>query len=177
MNTFLVHRLLNAAIAADRRDDHAVAGLLTEAIEELESPRASDAPVTGETFEQWLNDTHPEGWRADRLDSGEIDLARKAWQAARASMPEHVKPEAKLVTFDEFVQYGINHRANVVIRHILVLALLAGAAYGGMRYEAVKIQQTCEDPDAGTVLNGKPYVCLTLERATALRKRLYERGV
>jgi hypothetical protein len=42
------------------------------------------------------------------------------WQAARAPTPAaiapaaHVKPESKLVTFDEFVQYGIDHGANVV---------------------------------------------------------------
>lgn len=62
------------------------------------------------------------------------------------------------------------------IRHILTLALMAGAVYGGMRYEATKIQQTCEDDSAGTVLNGQPYVCITLEQATELRKRLKERG-
>jgi hypothetical protein len=36
MNTFLIHRLRNAAIAADQRKDFAMAELLTEAINELE---------------------------------------------------------------------------------------------------------------------------------------------
>jgi len=39
------------------------------------------------------------------------------WQAARAASPqsgEPVKPQARLVTFDEFVQYGIDHGANIV---------------------------------------------------------------
>lgn len=62
------------------------------------------------------------------------------------------------------------------IKHILMLSLLAGAVYGGMRYEATKIQQTCEDDSAGTVLNGQTYVCITLEQATELHKRLKERG-
>ena len=36
MNLFLVHRLRNAAIAADQRRDFAMAELLTETIAELE---------------------------------------------------------------------------------------------------------------------------------------------
>jgi len=36
MNTFLIHRLRNAAIAADQRKDFAMVELLTEAINELE---------------------------------------------------------------------------------------------------------------------------------------------
>jgi hypothetical protein len=36
MNTFLIHRLRNAAIAADQRKDFNMAELLTEAINELE---------------------------------------------------------------------------------------------------------------------------------------------
>jgi DNA-binding ferritin-like protein len=40
MNTFLIHRLRNAAIAADRRRDPAMAALLTEAINELEKAQA-----------------------------------------------------------------------------------------------------------------------------------------
>lgn len=62
------------------------------------------------------------------------------------------------------------------IRHILIVALMIGAVYGGIRYEATTIQRSCEDEDAGTILNGQTYVCLTLEQATVLRKRLHERG-
>jgi hypothetical protein len=40
MNTFLIHRLRNAAIAADQRKDFNMAELLTEAINELEKARA-----------------------------------------------------------------------------------------------------------------------------------------
>jgi DNA-binding ferritin-like protein len=36
MSTFLIHRLRNAAIAADQRKDFNMAELLTEAINELE---------------------------------------------------------------------------------------------------------------------------------------------
>jgi hypothetical protein len=39
MNIFLIHRLRNAAIAADQRKDFAMAGLLTEAITELEGAK------------------------------------------------------------------------------------------------------------------------------------------
>jgi hypothetical protein len=63
------------------------------------------------------------------------------------------------------------------IRHILTLLIITAAAYGGIRYEATKIEQSCLDEDAATVLNGTTYVCITLEQATELRKRLKERGV
>lgn len=36
LNVFLIHRLLNAAIAADQRGDPATAAIITEAINELE---------------------------------------------------------------------------------------------------------------------------------------------
>lgn len=39
MNTFLIHRLRNAAIAADQRKDFMMASLLTEAINELEGAK------------------------------------------------------------------------------------------------------------------------------------------
>lgn len=43
-------------------------------------------------------------------------IADTAIEIARAASPqsEQVKPEARLVTFDEFVQYGLDHGANVV---------------------------------------------------------------
>jgi hypothetical protein len=40
MSTFLIHRLRNAAIAADQRKDFNMAELLTEAINELEKAQA-----------------------------------------------------------------------------------------------------------------------------------------
>jgi DNA-binding ferritin-like protein len=40
MNVFLIHRLRNAAIAADQRKDFAMAELLTEAINELEKEKS-----------------------------------------------------------------------------------------------------------------------------------------
>lgn len=40
MNPFLIHRLRNAAIAADQRRDPVMAELLTEAINELEKAQA-----------------------------------------------------------------------------------------------------------------------------------------
>jgi hypothetical protein len=63
------------------------------------------------------------------------------------------------------------------IRDILTFLLITAAAYGGIRYEAVKIEQSCLDENAATVLNGTAYVCLTMEQAIDLRKRLKERGV
>jgi DNA-binding ferritin-like protein len=39
MNLFLIHRLRNAAIAADQRKDFAMAELLTETIAELEKDK------------------------------------------------------------------------------------------------------------------------------------------
>ena len=45
-----------------------------------------------------------------------VDWCWTGWQARAASPQsgEPVKPQATLVTFDEFVQYGIDHGANVV---------------------------------------------------------------
>jgi hypothetical protein len=40
MNVFLIHRLRNAAIAADQRKDFAIGELLTEAISELEKEKS-----------------------------------------------------------------------------------------------------------------------------------------
>lgn len=62
------------------------------------------------------------------------------------------------------------------IRHLVSLALLVGAAYGGVRYEATQIQRTCEASDAPTVLNGTAYVCLTSEQANRIRAALSQRG-
>jgi hypothetical protein len=43
MNPFLIHRLRNAAIAADQRKDLNMAELLTEAINELEGGKSEPA--------------------------------------------------------------------------------------------------------------------------------------
>lgn len=61
-------------------------------------------------------------------------------------------------------------------RHIVTLALLAGAMYGGIRYETAKVQQTCEDEHAVTELNGEQYVCLTMQQARELRQALHSRS-
>lgn len=50
MNVFLIHRLRNAAIAADQRKDFVMAGLLTEAIAELEGPKPEPVPDLAKQF-------------------------------------------------------------------------------------------------------------------------------
>jgi hypothetical protein len=62
------------------------------------------------------------------------------------------------------------------IRHILAVALLVGCAYGGMRYEATRIQATCESDSSPTVLNGHAYVCLTAQRAWEIQQALAMRS-
>jgi hypothetical protein len=52
MNTFLIHRMRNAAIAADQRKDFATAGILTEAIEELEGGKPEPAPDLAKQFRE-----------------------------------------------------------------------------------------------------------------------------
>jgi len=47
------------------------------------------------------------------------------------------------------------------IRDVIILAVGAALFYGGYRYEANAIQQTCEADDGHTVLNGTEYLCLS----------------
>lgn len=62
------------------------------------------------------------------------------------------------------------------LRYFIVYALWVGVGiYGGMHYEATRIQQTCES-DAPTMLNGTPYICLTGAQAAGIAKRVHERG-
>lgn len=57
----------------------------------------------------------------------------------------------------------------------IYLFVAAVTCYGGIRYEATAIQQTCEH-DVPTILNGTPYVCLTAEQANGIAKQLQQRG-
>jgi hypothetical protein len=45
-----------------------------------------------------------------------------------------------------------------------------------MRYEATRIQATCESDSSPTVLNGHAYVCLTAQRAWEIQQALAARG-
>jgi hypothetical protein len=72
----------------------------------------------------------------------------------------------------------------VRLRYFIFLAALVAAGYGGVRYGA-KIgsqsmadyfQSTCESDHGDTIVNGTVYVCLTLEQAQSVAKRLRERG-
>jgi len=70
----------------------------------------------------WFTDDHLTDKSATTWDRNVAERWQaKGWPVkalyTRAASPqsgEPVKPEAKLVTFDEFVQYGIDHGANVV---------------------------------------------------------------
>lgn len=65
---------------------------------------------------------------------------------------------------------------HIKIRHFIAAALLIGAAYGGYRYEATRIQQSCDDPHAVTRLNDQAYVCLPGPVWNALVEKLKSRG-
>lgn len=56
------------------------------------------------------------------------------------------------------------------MKRLTILAiLLAASAYAGAHYEATRIQQTCEDDNATTVLNGTPYLCLSQRQIDIMR--------
>lgn len=62
------------------------------------------------------------------------------------------------------------------LRYPLVVLALAACAYGGMRFEATRIQQTCEADDGATWLNGTPYLCFSQRQIQILRQQQRERG-
>lgn len=62
------------------------------------------------------------------------------------------------------------------IRHALWLLLAAGAFYVGLCVEANRVQSTCEDENAPTVLNGTAYVCLTAHDWRVIVGQLKSRG-
>ena len=61
-------------------------------------------------------------------------------------------------------------------RIALELLLILAAAYSGLRYEATRIQLTCEADNEATVLNGTAYICLTADAARAIRQQLQQHG-
>lgn len=55
------------------------------------------------------------------------------------------------------------------LRYPIIAALFAASAYGGVRYEATRIQQTCEADEGATWLNGTPYLCLSQRQIDIMR--------
>lgn len=53
--------------------------------------------------------------------------------------------------------------------HLILLALLGGATYLGVRAEAARIQDTCEDDRGRTVINGTEYLCLSSRQIRQLQ--------
>jgi hypothetical protein len=64
----------------------------------------------------------------------------------------------------------------VKLRYPIIAALLAASAYGGIRYEATRIQQTCEADSGATWLNGTPYLCLSQRHIELMRSHANDRG-
>lgn len=62
------------------------------------------------------------------------------------------------------------------LRYPIIATLLAVSAYGGTRYEATRIQQTCEADRGATVLNGTPYLCLSQRQIDMMRSHSNDRG-
>ncbi|MFM0263308.1 hypothetical protein [Paraburkholderia sediminicola] len=62
------------------------------------------------------------------------------------------------------------------LRYPIIAVLLAVSAYGGTRYEATRIQQTCEADRGATVLNGTPYLCLSQRQIDMMRAQPAGRG-
>jgi hypothetical protein len=63
-----------------------------------------------------------------------------------------------------------------LIKPILLLAIGAWSGlYAGYRYEATRIQQTCEADNGHTVLNGTEYLCLS-QRQIEIMKAHNQRG-
>jgi hypothetical protein len=59
---------------------------------------------------------------------------------------------------------------------LLILIVLPGSFYIGTRFEAFRIQQTCEDQHAWTVVNGVHYACFTMEELQNIQRRLKQHG-
>lgn len=57
----------------------------------------------------------------------------------------------------------------------LILLVVATALWVGRRWEATDIQQTCEQDDGHTVLNGTEYLCLS-QRQIEIMKSHNQRG-
>ena len=64
---------------------------------------------------------------------------------------------------------------HIRIQHLVLLGIAAGVFYGGYRYEATQIQQSCEQDDGHTVLNGTEYLCLS-QRQIEIMKAHNQRG-
>lgn len=60
---------------------------------------------------------------------------------------------------------------------ILLMAISASSAYFiGRALENARIQATCDDPNAPTILGGSTYICLNGPTWNAIVKQLKERG-
>lgn len=56
---------------------------------------------------------------------------------------------------------------NIGLKNIVTAGIVAIAAYAGYHYSQSEVERTCNDEQAPTILNGRIYVCVSLERAQA----------
>ena len=60
---------------------------------------------------------------------------------------------------------------------VCIVASSAAGYMSGTREEAARIEATCIDPDAHTVIGNHEYVCMTIEKATTDLKEVFRQGV